>query len=611
MSRRDKFGVCGLFACIALLAPLPASAGPVLSVSAPSVTVQGTVGSDASATMQVVNAGNGALKWSVVGVTPSWLSVSPTSGINTKTLTLTVHTSGLSAGQYPASFTVTDGTTSKPVSVQVNIASAAVAPPPVAPAPTGSALYVTCPASTSVTSLDGGPVVVNYTATTDGGVAPISITGSPASGTAFPVGTTSVSVKAQSSDGQTSYCTFSVTVTYTNPTSTAPTAPPPPSPSTSAVGPQSTIVCPAGAVDIWPGQYIQGVVNTYPGATTFCLRAGVHSLTSSITPKTGNTFVGEYGAILDGTGYWPVSDDTQAAFRAHNQDIDYVTIRNLVIRNMPYSGIHTYYWMSDHWTIEYNEIASNKIGIEFSPNFTIRNNYIHHNVGNASSSNPGERGGGYQGFRSDNTTFDSNEIAYNGPEQKVGLSANVAFRNNFVHHNIRDGIWYDTNSNAGAVIDNNRVEDNGRIGISFESSVGVTISNNTVRRSAGDGIFISMSQNAQIYGNTLDSNFGGIEYFLNCDSLSLGEDVKNNTAHDNTIIVGTQSYTYASAFSYLSSCSSTQVAPYLNGSKSLTFSRDTYRVPSSSYNRYFFWGAWKYWSEWQAMGQDAGGSLSQ
>jgi hypothetical protein len=70
--------------------------------------------------------------------------------------------------------------------------------------------------------------------------------------------------------------------------------------------------------------------------------------------------------------------------------------------------------------------------------------------------------------------------------------------------------------------------------------------------------------------------------------------VKNNTAHDNTIIVGTQSYTYASAFSYLASCTSTQVAPYLNGSKSLTFSRDTYHVPSLS-NRYFFWGVWKGW----------------
>lgn len=175
---------------------------------------------------------------------------------------------------------------------------------------------------------------------------------------------------------------------------------------------------------------------------------------------------------------------------------------------------------------------------------------------------------------------------------------------------MRDGIWYDTNTNAGAVIEGNRVEDNGRIGISFESSIGVTIRNNTVRRSAGDGIFISMSQNAQIYSNTLDSNFGGIEYFLNCDSLSLGEDVKNNTAYDNTVVVSTQSYAYGSGFSYLSSCTSTQLASYLNGSKNLTFSGNAYRVPSVS-SRYWLWGGWKFWTEWQTMGQDAGGSVSQ
>jgi hypothetical protein len=119
-----------------------------------------------------------------------------------------------------------------------------------------------------------------------------------------------------------------------------------------------------------------------------------------------------------------------------------------------------------------------------------------------------------------------------------------------------------------------------------------------------------MSQNAQIYSNTLDANFGGIEYFLNCDSLSLGEDVKNNAAYDNTIVASTQSYGYASGFSYLSSCSSTQLAAYLNGSKNLTFSRNTYKVPSVS-SRYWLWGGWKYWNEWQAMGQDTGGSVSQ
>ena len=119
-----------------------------------------------------------------------------------------------------------------------------------------------------------------------------------------------------------------------------------------------------------------------------------------------------------------------------------------------------------------------------------------------------------------------------------------------------------------------------------------------------------MSQNAQIYNNTLEGNFSSIQYFLNCASLALGEDVKNNAAYDNTIVVGTQSYASASSFSYLSSCSATQLAAYLNGSKNLTFSRNVYRVPSLS-GRYMFWGGWKYWNEWQALGQDVGGSMSQ
>jgi hypothetical protein len=373
-------------------------------------------------------------------------------------------------------------------------------------------------------------------------------------------------------------------------------------------GPQWTITCPSGAADIWPGTSIQNVINNHPAGTTYCLRAGVHSLTSSITPKRGDTFVGEYGATLDGTG-WRTSDDTQAAFRAHNQDIDYVTIRNLVIRNMPHQGIHAYYWMADHWTIEYNEIAFNKWGLEFAPDFTIRNNYIHHNVGNPSSSIPAERGGGYVAQYAHNTTFDSNEIAYNGPEQKVVQSANVTFRNNFVHHNLRDGIWYDSNTNAGALIEGNRVEDNGRNGISFEASIGVAIRNNTLRRNAGDAVFISMSQNAQIYNNSLEANVGGIEYFLYCGALSLGEDVKNNAAWANTVVVGTQSYAYASAFSS-AACTAADLGPYLSGWKNLTFSRNTYFVPSAG-GQYLLWGGWKYWNEWQALGHDLDGSMSR
>jgi parallel beta-helix repeat protein len=376
----------------------------------------------------------------------------------------------------------------------------------------------------------------------------------------------------------------------------------------SGVGAQPTITCPARAIDIRPGTSIQSIVNGYPGQTTFCLRAGVHQLTSSIRPKTGNTFVGEYGAILDGTG-WTTADDTQAAFRAHNEDIDDVTIRNLVIRKMPQRGIQAFHWMSDHWTIEYNEIAFNKYGLEFAPDFTIRHNYIHHNVGNASSPTPAERGGGYVGQYAHQTTFDSNEIAYNGPEQKVVESANVTFRNNFVHHNLGDGIWYDSN-NTGTLVEGNRVEDNGRNGIVYEISNGATIRSNTLRRNAGDALLISVSQNAQIYNNSLEANVGSIQYFLNCASLLEGHDLKNNAAYDNTVVVGTQSDTYASGFSS-TSCTSAQLGPYLNGSKNLTFSRDTYRVPSRSSDRYFLWGGPKHWNEWRTLGHDVDGSLVQ
>ena len=182
-----------------------------------------------------------------------------------------------------------------------------------------------------------------------------------------------------------------------------------------------------------------------------------------------------------------------------------------------------FYWMSDHWTIEYNEIAYNKFGLEFAPDFTIRNNYIHHNVGRSRRRRIRPSGAaatsGIAPITRPSTATRSPITARN---RRWRLSANVTFRNNFVHHNLGDGIWYDTNPNAGALIEGNRVEDNGRNGISFEASIGATIRNNTVRRNAGDAVLISMSQNAQIYNNTLEGNFGGIEYFLNCDSLSWG-----------------------------------------------------------------------------------------
>ena len=375
------------------------------------------------------------------------------------------------------------------------------------------------------------------------------------------------------------------------------------------VGPQRNIACPVGAIALPPGTDIQRVVDAHPGRTTFCLKAGVHAIASAITPKSGNTFVGEYGAILDGTG-WKTTDPTQGGFRAHNQDIDDVTIRNLVIRNMPQKGIHAFRDSADRWTIEYNEIASNQTGVSYPNHSFVRHNNIHHNVGNPTSSDPGARGGGYSGYRSTDTILDTNEIAYNGPEQKVMDSVNVTFRNNFVHHNVGDGIWYD-GGNPGAIIEHNRVEDNRRNGIFYEASNDGVIRDNTVRRSGDTGVFISASQNVEIHHNQLEANIRGIIYFIDCAVMVPGRalDLTNSSAHDNTIRVGTQRGAIANGFSYTSSCQSTQLAAYLNGSKKLTFSRNTYYVPSGTAS-YWLWDGSKPWSQWRSLGHDMDGVLA-
>jgi hypothetical protein len=158
---------------------------------------------------------------------------------------------------------------------------------------------------------------------------------------------------------------------------------------------------------------------------------GLYSLTSAITPKSGDIFVGEYGAILDGTG-WSTTDTTQGAFRAHNEDINNVTIRNLVIRNMPQRGIHAFYQFSDAWTIEYNEIAGNQLGVAV-PNKLDDQEQLH----------PSQRGRRIQrvAYLQHRVRWQRNRVQRTWPE--VLYSTNVTFRNNFVHHNT-DGIHFDS-----------------------------------------------------------------------------------------------------------------------------------------------------------------------
>jgi parallel beta-helix repeat protein len=562
---------------LSALPPIRASAQPVLSVNPTAVSMTAEVGQPLpSQTVQVTKSGPSALKWSVTteqftqpGLT---LTVSPTSGTNAGTLTVSVsYTSSVGAGNYAAAFVVSaSGNT--PQRVPVSVVLTASSPPP-PPPPDGWTFCANengfCAFSGTKDVRYGANNTYAFGTFTDGVACTNAVFGDPIVGV----------VK---------HCDVKDATT-----------PPPPPPPT-GVGPQAGITCPSGAIDVFPTDNIQTLVNAFPGTTTFCLNPGVYPLRGPIIPKTGNTFVGEYGAILDGTG-WVTADPNTGAFLSYKQDIDDVTIKNLVIRYMPQRAIFASADASNRWTVVNNELANSDIGIAAPNDSTVANNSVHHNAT-----------GGYNAFGSANTVFDHNEFAYNGNQKLVGAT-NVSFTNNFVHHNADDGIWYDTS--VGGIVEGNVVEDSGRDGISAEASRNIVIRNNTVRRSADTGIFMSMSQGIQAYSNTVVGNFRAITYFVNCDALPAGLDLANNVVRDNTITVGTELGALANSLGTKGSCTPTQVEPYLNGTtKNNQFLRNSYSVPSLTI-KYFGWGfgsaSLRSWSEWQALGNDVAGTFVQ
>jgi lysophospholipase L1-like esterase len=84
-------------------------------------------------------------------------------------------------------------------------------PPP--STPTIPALTIACPANVTATSESGNPVVVSYSApNVTGGVAPVQVNCSRSSGSAFPLGPTSVECTATDARPVTASCSFTVTV---------------------------------------------------------------------------------------------------------------------------------------------------------------------------------------------------------------------------------------------------------------------------------------------------------------------------------------------------------------------------------------------------------------
>ena len=76
-----------------------------------------------------------------------------------------------------------------------------------------------------------------------------------------------------------------------------------------------------GVVDLAPGQDLQATIDALPGGTAFRLESGLYRLAAPLTPKDGDVFSGDAGAILSGArllsnffragSYWVVGEQSQ------------------------------------------------------------------------------------------------------------------------------------------------------------------------------------------------------------------------------------------------------------------------------------------------------------
>jgi parallel beta-helix repeat protein len=395
----------------------------------------------------------------------------------------------------------------------------------------------------------------------------------------------------------------------------------PPVPVAVVYGPQQGVTQPPGSVAFTPGDDssdIQSAVTVNAAGTTFWFPAGTYSFAGVVTPKSNQSFVGEYGAILDGTG-WTSLDLDDGFFRSVDNGVTGVTIRNLVIRNGPCYGVNSYISASD-WTVIHCEIANNLTGVSVGTAGIISHNSIHHNVGNAGSGNPAERGGGITLGGSQGAQIIYNEIAYNGVEQKcaasgTGLNQDIYIAHNWYHHNDGNGIWNDGDG-EGTIIENNIVEDNGTQGITTEYSNLITVRNNTIRRSGSEGLYVTITKNGTFTGNLIEHCPFGIHLFLDAASLfpnsaqaAWEQDLADNTVSGNTVhaLTGQKLGYFSLSNKGLGGISPT---PYETNTKNNDWSSNTYFAPDTTGNWFFWDGVNKTFTTWQALPQDAGSSIT-
>ncbi len=280
------------------------------------------------------------------------------------------------------------------------------------------------------------------------------------------------------------------------------------------VGPREGVKPPEGATVVTPEtRNLALLVAFLPPNVTLYFSAGEYTtIKFPITPKTGQVYMGDKGAVI-------VNRTTLPTFYSEAAD---VTITNLTLDGggpeFP-KGLVT---APHHWTITNCEIRNaNAVAVMMFDRSVVRDCYIHrygqtgvHGDGPNVEVTGCDIGIGNQAFKYP-VNVEVGSVKFWG-------TTDALVESNSLHDNIGPGLWLDGTQRSTARF--NRAYNNSRFGIQFEVSRTGTISENlcesngynspgnpvSMRWLFGSGIFIETAYDVLVTKNVLKNNANGI-----------------------------------------------------------------------------------------------------